>query len=194
MDGDSKRSPWLIIEGVVLILLGVVALLSPLAAGIALSLLIGVVLIVSGLVGMVSAFAGRDHAHPGFGFASSGVALAIGLALIFYPLAGPVVVAILLGVYLLGDGVFLIGLAMDHRKRASRRWGWLLASGVLDLVLGAVLLLLGAAGSATLLGVFIGIDLIVAGVALVLIHRATVRETDGVLVATAPGDASEIRS
>ncbi len=185
----GERSVWFIIEGVVLIVLGVVALFSPLAAGVALALLIGILLLIAGVVGLISSIAGHRHAHPGIGFASSAIAVAIGLALIFYPMAGPALLAILLGVYLLADGVFLVGLALDHHKRGSGRWGWLMASGALDLILGVVLLTLSATGSTTLLGIVVGIDLIVAGAALLLINHAVVAEHDGVLVAEAPRGA-----
>jgi uncharacterized membrane protein HdeD (DUF308 family) len=179
MDTDLKRSPWLTIEAIVLIILGVVALVLPLAAGIAVSVLFGLTLIVSGVVGLISAYAGRNHADSGLGFASAVIAIAVGAALLFYPLAGPVMLTILIGAYFLVDGVILIGMALDQRKRGARRWGWLMANGVLDIVLAAVLLLISAVGSAVLVGIFIGVDLILAGVSLLLIHRAAIRPVVG---------------
>jgi uncharacterized membrane protein HdeD (DUF308 family) len=171
MDPDIRRSPWLTIEGGVLVILGVAALFLPFAAGVAVSLVLAAVLIASGVVGLVSAFAGRAHAHRGLGVASAILALAIGALLLVFPLAGSVGVTLLLAAYLLVDGVILIGMAADHRKRAPSGWGWLLVSGVVDLMLAAVLLFLSAAGSAILIGVIVGVDLIVAGVALLLVHR-----------------------
>jgi uncharacterized membrane protein HdeD (DUF308 family) len=176
MTADLKRSPWLTIEGGVLIILGIAALLLPVAAGITLSLVIGLILIASGLVGAIAASTGHAHAHRGLGLASAIVALAVGFLLIFFPLAGPVGLTILLGAYLFVDGVLLIGMAMDHRKRGSARWGWLLASGIVDLVLAAILLLLSGAGSAALIGIVVGVDLILAGIALLLVHRANMRD------------------
>ncbi|MBV9511363.1 MAG: DUF308 domain-containing protein [Caulobacteraceae bacterium] len=178
METQVKRSPWLVVEGAVLVVLGILALLAPLAAGLAVSLILGVILVLSGVFGLISAMAGAAHQHRVLSLASSVLALAVGMALLFYPLAGPLALALLLAAYLLVDGVILIGLAMDHRRRATARWGWLIASGVIDLILAAALVMLSAVGSTILLGAFVGIDLIVAGAALVFVHRARVEITE----------------
>jgi len=191
MDTRIKRSPWLAIEGVVLIVLGVIALIVPATAGIALSIVLGLVLVVSGGMGLISAFAGRAHAHSGLGFASAVVAIAVGLMLLFYPLAGPVAVSILLATYLLVDGVILVATALDLRKRGALRWGWMLASGVLDILLAAVLYMISGVGSAVLVGIVVGVDLIVAGAVLLLIQRGATRES-AVLTPAADGIESPI--
>jgi len=171
MVAEIKRSPWLVIEGVVLIVLGVLALIVPAATGLATSLIIGLVLLVSGIAGLISSFAGRPHVHAGLGFASAVVSIAVGLLLVLFPLAGPVIISVLLAIYLIADGVILIGLAIDLRRRVSPRWGWMMASGVLGVLLGVALLLVTGIGSAVLVGLFIGVDLIVGGAVLLLIHH-----------------------
>src|ERR1700736_2771764 len=121
------KSPWLTIEGVLLILLGIAALVMPLMAGLAATLVFAWILILTGMIGLISAFAGRAPAHLGWSLASAVIALAVGLILLFYPLAGAVALTTIVSVYLLLDGIALIGLAFDHRKRAISPWGWLLA-------------------------------------------------------------------
>ena len=165
------RSPILTVEAVVLILLGIAALVLPLFTGLLVGTVIGVVLVLSGLVGLASAFSGGAHVHRGWSLLSAIIALLVGLLILFNPLVGVVSLTLLIGAYLLLDGITLIGLGMDQRKRGASRWGLVLGSGVVDLLLAALIVTLGAVGSAVVVGVIIGIDLIAAGAALLLTHR-----------------------
>ena len=175
MASVPAKSPWLTIEGVLLILLGIAALVMPLMAGLAATLVFAWILILTGMIGLISAFAGRDHAHLGWSLASAIIALVIGVILFFYPLAGAVALTLIIGAYLFLDGIALIGLALDHRRRAVGPWGWLLASGLIDLGLAAVILFMSAIGSAVFVGIMVGLSLIFAGVALLLVQRAASR-------------------
>jgi uncharacterized membrane protein HdeD (DUF308 family) len=165
------QSIWLTLEGWLLIGLGVLALFSPLFAGLAAAMVFGWLLVMVGVVGLVSGFAGRQRLHAGWALASAGVALMAGLVLVIFPLVAAAGLAILIGAYLLLDGLTLIGLALNTRKGGSGRWGWILASGLLDLVLAAIVLTLTAVGSTLLLGFVIGLDLIATGIALLVFHR-----------------------
>jgi uncharacterized membrane protein HdeD (DUF308 family) len=175
MAGVVGRSPWLTIEGVLLVLLGIAALVMPLLAGLAATLVFAWILILTGVIGLVSAFAGRAHAHLGWSLASAIIALIIGVVLLVYPLAGAVALTTIISVYLLLDGIALIGLALDHRKRGIGPWGWLLASGVIDLVLAALIFFMSAFASAVFIGVMVGISLIFAGIGLLMFHRVVAR-------------------
>lgn len=165
------RSPILTIEAVLLIVLGAAALILPLFAGLFVGTIIGVVLLVSGIVGLVSAVSGGVHVHRGWSILSAVIALLVGLLILFNPLAGVVSLTLLIGAYLLLDGVSLIGLAFDQRRRGSSRWALLLASGVVDLILAVLIVMLSGIGSAVVVGVILGIDLIAAGIALLAVHR-----------------------
>ncbi len=167
----STRSPILTVEAVLLIVLGAVALILPLFAGLFVGAILGVVLLISGLVGLVSAFSGGAHVHRGWSVLSAVIALLVGLLILFNPPTGVVSLTLLLGVYLLLDGVSLVGLAFDQRRRGSSRWGLLLASGIVDLVLAAAIVFLSSFGSAIVVGIIVGVDLIAAGIALLALHR-----------------------
>jgi uncharacterized membrane protein HdeD (DUF308 family) len=171
MAAIQNRSSWLTIEAIVLIVLGILAIVFPLFAGIALALVIGWVFVVSGVVGLISAIAGRDHAHLGWSIASAVIAVLFGLLLLLHPLFAAVAITLLLAAYFLFDGVTLVGLGLDQRKRGSLRWRWMVGAGVLDIVFGVLTFSLGALGSAALIGVIVGIDLIIAGASLLAVHR-----------------------
>ena len=168
----TARSPVLTIEAVLLIVLGAAALFLPLFAGLFVGTIIGVVLLISGLVGLVAAFSGGPHLHQGWSILSAVIALLVGLLILFNPLAGVVSLTLLLGAYLLLDGISLIGLALHQRKGGSPRWGLLLLSGIVDLVLAALIVTLSGIGSAVVIGIILGVDLIAAGIALLAVHRA----------------------
>jgi uncharacterized membrane protein HdeD (DUF308 family) len=167
----DRRSIWLTVEGVLLIVLGIFALLAPLFAGLALAITLGILLVVAGLIGLISAIAGRAHSHQGWSLLSAAIALFVGLFLLISPLGGAVAITLIIGAYLLLDGISLIGLSFDHRRRGDRAWGWLLLAGVVDILLAAFIVVLSAAGSAVLIGFIVGLDLILAGIALLMLHR-----------------------
>jgi len=171
---STARSSLLTIEAVVLLILGVAALAAPFMASLAITFLIGWVLVVSGVLGLITAFAGHRHFHRGWSVASAIIALIAGLLLLAFPLVGLITAAIVIGAYLLVDGVSLIGLALTRRKRSFSGWPWLMASGALDIVLAIFILSLGAAGSSILIGIVVGVDLIVAGLALLFQRHALI--------------------
>ena len=168
---SDRRSSWHTIEAIALIVLGIFAVLAPIFAGAALALVLGILLAVSGGVGLISAFSGGRHAHVGWSLVSAGIALVVGLVLVFYPVAGAAALALILGVYLFLDGISLIGLALDHRRRGDAAWGWLLATAVLDLALALLIAIMGGLAKASLIGFIIGLDLILAGAAMLALHR-----------------------
>jgi uncharacterized membrane protein HdeD (DUF308 family) len=163
--------------------LGIAALLLPLAAGVAASLVFGIILLLSGLLGLAASFASGGRHPRGWSLLSAVIALVVGVVLLINPLAGALGLTLLLSVYLLVDGLALIGMALSHRRRVTGRWSWLLGSGLLDLVLAVILISLNAIGSAVVIGFIVGIDLIVAGIALFLFQRAvpTVTSTSALL-------------
>jgi uncharacterized membrane protein HdeD (DUF308 family) len=162
-----SAAPWFIVEGVLLIVLGGLAAALPAMAGVAGALVFGWVLVLAGVFGLGSVLGARRHAHLAFSIISALVALAVGLLILWQPLIGAVTLAIFIAAYLLVDGVALIGLAWDQRKRAARGWAWLMVSGVVDVLLAILVLALGPVSSAVLLGFIIAIDLAIAGLALI---------------------------
>jgi uncharacterized membrane protein HdeD (DUF308 family) len=100
---------------------------------------------------------------------SAVLALAAGVLLIGWPGQGLVSVTLVLIVYFLADGLASVWFAVSHREALGRRWEWMLASGVVTLVL-AIVILSGLPGSAAwALGLIVGIDMVMAGSSLLAI-------------------------
>jgi uncharacterized membrane protein HdeD (DUF308 family) len=166
---QSIRDHWVLflIEGVILVILGVLAIVIPPIATLAVTILIGWLFIISGIVGLVTTFMARQA--PGFWWSllSAVVAIAAGVLLLVWPLSGVLTLTLLLIVFFTIEGVLTIMYALEHKKELSGRWGWMLASGIIDLVLAAIILA-GLPGTAAwAIGLLVGINLLFGGVSMI---------------------------
>lgn len=162
------RAHWrtFLIEGIILILLGLAAIALPLFAGLAIAILIGWLLLIGGVVGLVASFMARTA--PGFFWSLLSAVLWIlaGAVLLAAPVAGLVYFTILLIVWFAIEGVSMIMYALSHRRSATGRWAWALMSGIVNLLLAA-LLAAGLPGTAAwAIGLLVGINLLFSGISL----------------------------
>ena len=87
--------------------------------------------------------------------------------LIGEPISGAFSLTFLLIAFFIIEGVVSVMFALDHRRELAGAWGWMLASGIVDLVLATVILA-GLPGTAAwAIGLLVGINLTFGGVALV---------------------------
>lgn len=164
-----------IFEGVVLGILGVIAIILPFFAGLATTIFFGWLLVIAGIVGLVATFGARQA--PGFGWSlvSALVSLIVGGLLIYNPVQGLVTLTALMTAYFIVDGISIISLALSHRRELSGRWQVMLANGIFDLGL-AVVVIAGMPGTFMwAFGLLIGIDLIFGASALVAMALAARR-------------------
>ena len=165
----SMHQHWLkfVIEGVVLLVLGMLAIVVPPLATLGITIFIGWLLLVSGVVGLFMTFATRGL--PGFWWSlvSGHLGVVAGLVLLAWPVSGAVSLTLVLTAFFIVEGVASIMYALDHKRQLSGRWGLMLLSGVIDLVLAAVILA-GLPGTALwALGVLVGINMVFGGVSLI---------------------------
>ena len=93
--------------------------------------------------------------------------IAAGLVLLLYPVGGALSLTILLVVFFVIEGVASIMYALEHKKELSGRWGWMLVSGIIDLVL-AIMIYVGLPSTAAwAIGLLVGINLVFGGAALI---------------------------
>src|SRR5882724_3294584 len=154
-------------EGIVLIVLGTLAVLVPAVASLAATIVFGWILLLSGVMGLISTLRARQA--PGFGWSllSALLGIAAGIILLATPMQGTLSLTAVLIAFLIVEGVATVLFALEHRKGASGRWSWLLASGILDIGLGGILLA-GLPGTAVwALVLLVGINMIFGGWALV---------------------------
>src|SRR3984957_2744956 len=166
---NSVRDHWVLflVEGNVLVVLGLLAIFLPLIASLAATVFFGSILLVAGLIGLIATVAAR-HA-PGFSWSLISAVLAIvtGALLLASPVGGAVSLTVVLIAFLFIEGAASIMYAVTHRSRESAGWGWMFASGLIDVVLAA-LLFAGLPGTALwALGVLIGINMVFGGWSLI---------------------------
>jgi uncharacterized membrane protein HdeD (DUF308 family) len=156
-----------LIEGIVLVVLGAAAIIVPVIATLAFTLLIGWLFLISGVVGLITTFWMRNA--PGFWWSliSALIAIAAGIVLILWPISGTISLTLVLIAFFIIEGVVTLMYAFDHRAQLSGRWGWMLASGIVDLILAGIIFA-GLPESATwALGLLVGINLLFGGVAMI---------------------------
>ena len=161
-----------LVEGIILLVLGAAAIIVPVIATLAFTLLIGWLFLISGVVGLITTFWMRNV--PGFWWAliSGVVGIAAGIVLLLWPISGTVSLTLLLIAFFLVEGIVTLMYAFEHRARLSGRWGWMLASGIVDLILAGIIFA-GLPESATwALGLLVGINLLFGGAAMVAMALA----------------------
>jgi uncharacterized membrane protein HdeD (DUF308 family) len=154
-------------EGIVLVLLGFAAIVVPVVATLAFTLVIGWLFLISGGVGLVTTFWMRNA--PGFWWAllSAVIALAAGVILILWPISGVLSLTLVLIAFFAVEGIATLMYAFEHKAQLSGRWGWMLASGVVDLILAGIIFA-GLPGTAAwALGLLVGINMLFGGTAMI---------------------------
>ncbi len=154
-------------EGIVLVILGAAAIILPVIATLAFTLVIGWLFLISGGVGLVTTLWMRSA--PGFWWAllSALIGILAGIVLIIWPISGTISLTLVLIAFFVVEGVATIMYAIDHRRELSGRWGWMLTSGIVDLILAGIIFA-GLPGSATwALGLLVGINMLFGGVAMI---------------------------
>jgi uncharacterized membrane protein HdeD (DUF308 family) len=163
-------------EGIILLVLGVLAIVVPPLASLAVTVLIGWLFLISGIAGLVMTFMAKRA--PGFWWAllSAVIAILAGGALLWSPVQGVLSLTFVLIAFFLIDGVLSIVLAIEHRRQLAGRWGWILLSGIVDLIIAGIVFA-GLPGSAAwAIGLLVGIDLVFGGIALIMVALAARHE------------------
>jgi len=162
-----EHSTFFLVEGIILLILGALAIMLPPIATIAVTIIFGWIFLVSGLIGWVTTLGARGA--PGFWWSlvSALLATAAGLILLIQPIGGAVSLTLLLIAFFVIEGIASIMFAIDHRAQLAGRWEWMLLSGIIDLALAAIIFA-GLPGTAAwALGVLVGVNMIFGGAALI---------------------------
>jgi uncharacterized membrane protein HdeD (DUF308 family) len=151
-------STWYLIQGVLMVLAGIVALIYPFVSTVALVVVLGWLLILSGIVQGISLIGAQNV--PNFWLQLVSVVLSI----IRRPGEAVVTLALLLIVFFMVEGFAKLLFSLTIRPLPN--WGWVFASGIIGILLSFYLLANLTTIAVWLLGVLLGIQLIFEGVAL----------------------------
>jgi uncharacterized membrane protein HdeD (DUF308 family) len=169
MEGVRKARGWLLGLGVVLILVGTLALGAAVLATIASVLFFGWLLLISGAIEVGYAFRQPKWGGVILHVVNGVLGVVAGFILVLHPTSGAVVLTLLMAMFFMIGGLFRIITALLMRYP---HWGWVLLNGLITLVLGVMIWRQLPEAAVWIIGMFVGIDLIFCGWSWVMLALA----------------------
>ena len=151
---------WFVLLGVALVVLGTVALGSVVITSLAAAAVLGVLLLLGGVAESVGAFWCRGWSGFFLELLSGVLSVVVGLLFLRAPLGALAALTLLAACFLMVGGLFKIVGALSYRFAA---WGWALAGGVIDLVLGVMIWREWPASALWVIGLYVGVNLLFRG-------------------------------
>lgn len=158
-----------VLLGILFLLLGIWVIQSPVESFVTFAIYFAITYIISG-VGAITFSISNREALDGWGWQLGGgiLELIMGIALLANPGVSMIVLAFFVGFWLLFRGFSTISIALELKRDGGQNWGWILFSGILTSIL-AFMVLLNPLYAVSTLSIFVGLSLIMAGVAAILI-------------------------
>ncbi|MFC1461537.1 HdeD family acid-resistance protein [Verrucomicrobiota bacterium] len=160
---------WFMALGIVLVLLGCLVIASPFLAAVALEVVIGWTLVVAGVVTVIHAFGSRNVGGFFLRSLNGVIAILVGGFVLTHILSAMIALSVILAVFLIIQGIFKLAVAIKLRGITNR--GWLFFSGILGLGLGC-LWIIWPLTAAWVVGLFVGIDMLFGGWAMIMLSVA----------------------
>ena len=173
--GDHWRL--FLFQGTALIVLGIIAVVAPLTATVAVDFFVGYLLLISGVVGLIAVFSARNLPAFLWGLVTAVLSAGVGAILIWNPVMGAISLTALLTWFFIVEGIFQIATSFPYREVTRNSWGWMVVSGVADLVMAAIIISGWPQTATWALGLLVGINLITSGWAIMMTALAGRRIT-----------------
>ena len=165
---EVKRSAgFLIAMGVLLVVLGFLAVGAPLQTGIAVAILVGAMVLVQGIMQLVYAFRAKSWGAGILVFVLGGLSIVAGVLVLAHPLMGLGFLTLLLAAYFVVEGVFEIIHAFELKP--LKGWGWTLFTGIVTLLLGVMIWRQWPLSGAWAVGVLAGVSILFNGWSMVML-------------------------
>jgi uncharacterized membrane protein HdeD (DUF308 family) len=165
-----QASTWSTLWGVLLIVLGILAVGSPLVAAVAVNVVIAWVIVVAGAVHLMLAFQAHSAGSVIWRLLVGVAYVFFGLYLIMHPALGVATLTLLLASLFLVEGI--LNIVSFFRVRSLQGSSWLLIDGIITLILGLMIYTQWPSSSAWAIGTLVGVSLIVSGVSGVMLSFA----------------------
>ena len=161
---EARTTKWI---GIVLIILGILSLVAPFAAGLSITVMIGVLLLLSGIAQLVIVFRAGSFGEGLLLVLLAILSIIAGGYMVFQPVAALATLTLFLAVYFIVTGVVEAIGAFGARQMQG--WGWLLFDGIVSIALGVMIWHQFPLSGAWAIGILVGVRLIVSGLTLVAI-------------------------
>jgi len=169
VEGIKKNAGLTVISGVILLIAGTLAILSPFVAGVSITIMVGAMLTISGISQCFLAFKTGALGRGLMVFVVGVLMTIVGIYMMNQPVAGLRTLTIILMSYLLVTGALEI--IVSYQLKPADGWGLELFNGVVTLLLGIMLLRQYPLSGALAIGILFGIKMIFSGWAFVIIGR-----------------------
>ena len=166
-EAASRRLFWV---GLAMTVLGIAAIVFPIASTLVATLMVGWMLLFFGVIALTGSFS-IHGTGPFFGaLLVALLAIAAGVFMLVNPVAGAAAITVVVAVLFVMQGAFEIAFAFEMRPMTN--WGWMLVSGIIG-VAAAVLIAASWPGiSLVLLGIMFGVNFASTGVAYMFLSHA----------------------
>jgi uncharacterized membrane protein HdeD (DUF308 family) len=161
LDPLRAKSGWITALGVVYIIAGLIALGSVVAATVASVFVVGIMMVIAGVAEVINAFQIKTWGKFILWLLLGALYIVAGFLAFDNPLLAAAFLTLFLGFALIASGIMRAVLAFSIHR--TMPWMWVLLSGVITLLLGLVIVAHWPVSSLYILGLFLGIDLIIAG-------------------------------
>jgi uncharacterized membrane protein HdeD (DUF308 family) len=174
----KKASGWFIAMAVVFIILGIVAIVEPGVAGLAVTILVGWLLVVGGVAHLIAAFSGGGVGRVIWQVIVGIIYIVGGFYFLTHPLLGLGTLTLFLA------GIILVEAVMEFiayfRMRSEGGSGWLLVNALITLLLGALIWVHWPSSSVWAIGTLVGVNLLITGFSRLMLGMAARKLATGV--------------
>lgn len=150
-----------ILQGMLFVIGGVLAAAMPVATALNVELLVGIIILITGIFQMVMTIKSRMHWWSAL---SALLSIAIGILMLWQPFPVLLAFVTLLAIFMTMEGICELFLAFEFRP--LRNWIWMLFSGIITLILAALLWIGFPAFAVMYLGWVIAVNLLLYGFSL----------------------------
>jgi uncharacterized membrane protein HdeD (DUF308 family) len=147
---------------VIYVVAGLIALSSVVLATVVSVFIVGIMMVVAGVAEVINAFQLKSWGKFLLWIVLGLLYIVAGIMTFENPLLAAALLTLMLGVALVASGIMRIILAFSMKE--GMPWMWVVLSGVITLLLGGIILAKWPVASLYILGLFLGIDLVFAGV------------------------------
>jgi len=171
---DTVHLHWQIFltQGVIMVILGILAVVWPQISTIAVDVYVGWLFLLSGVAGLATMFLAQNVQAFLWSLLTAALSLFVGVLLLWHPTEGAVSLTLVLIALFIVEGIIQIAASLSYRDVFPNSWGWMLASGVVDLILAALIIRGWPSTASWALGLIVGVNLISTGLAVIMVALA----------------------
>ena len=171
----AEHRTWFMILGILLIVLGAVAIAFPLVTTITAKIFLGWLFLIGGIVQIIHAFSTQRWSEFFLNVLIGALYVLAGAWLAFFPLTGILTLTVLLAVMFIVQGALELGMAF--RMRPQQGWVWMLVAGIIAILAGLLIIAELPSSAVWAIGLLVGINMIITGFAYLLLPLAAGKET-----------------